>query len=191
MTTGRRRIWATLLGSGGGGGDDGGTSPLDPAPEPVCSTLSREAQASSQGRLGGAGVTVPDSTVERKTDLGVRAHTDHLIYRGASGRADAPQGLTPAGVRAAYGISANGGSGAIAIVTAFDAPTILADFNVFSSTFGLPQETSGTATASGNTVFQVVYAGNTRPPTNSGWAQEASLDTQWAHAMAPRAKIYL
>ena len=178
-------------GDGGDGGNDGGNSPLDPAPEPVCSALSRDAQASSQGRLGGASLVVPDSTVERAADLGVRAHTDHLIYWGASGRADAPEGLTPAGVRAAYGISATGGSGAIAIVAAFDAPTILADFNVFSSTFKLPQETSGTATASGNKVFQVVYASGTRPTTNSGWAQEASLDTQWAHAMAPKAKIYL
>jgi subtilase family serine protease len=42
-----------------------------------------------------------------------------------------------------------------------------------------------------NTVFQVVYQGGHRPRTNCGWAQEAALDIEWAHAMAPHAKIVL
>src|SRR5205823_6185722 len=84
-----------------------------------------------------------------------------------------------------------GGSGVIAIVDAYDYPTALNDFNVFSRQFGLPVETSSSATASTNQVFQVVYASGRKPRTNGGWAQEAALDIEWAHAMAPNAKIVL
>jgi kumamolisin len=36
-----------------------------------------------------------------------------------------------------------------------------------------------------------VYANGSKPRTNCGWAQEAALDIEWAHAMAPSAKIVL
>ena len=59
--------------------------------------------------------------------------------------------------------------------------------NVSSSQFGLPPCTSA------NGCFKVVYATNNgKPPkANCGWAQEAALDIEWAHAMAPLAKIVL
>jgi subtilase family serine protease len=58
---------------------------------------------------------------------------------------------------------------------------------VFSSQFGLPACT----TAKG--CFQKVsQTGGTRyPRSNSGWALEISLDIEWAHAIAPGAKILL
>jgi kumamolisin len=37
----------------------------------------------------------------------------------------------------------------------------------------------------------VVYATGTPPKADSGWGLEAALDIEWAHAMAPQAKIYL
>jgi subtilase family serine protease len=61
--------------------------------------------------------------------------------------------------------------------------------NVFSKNFGLPPVDSSN--------FQVVYATSTgtttsTPPAyDSGWEMEISLDIQWAHAMAPKAKIIL
>jgi len=84
-----------------------------------------------------------------------------------------------------------GGANTIVIVDAFDYPTALNDFNVFSTQFGLPRETSTDVLASSNTVFQVVYANGRKPRANCGWAQEAALDIEWAHAMAPGAKIVL
>lgn len=83
------------------------------------------------------------------------------------------------------------GSGVIVIVDAFDYPTALKDFNVFASQFGLPQEPSTDPFDPNNQVFQVVYANGSRPRSNCGWAQEAALDIEWAHAMAPNAKIVL
>jgi len=78
-----------------------------------------------------------------------------------------------------------GGGGAIAIVDAYDNPAALADLEAFSAQFGLAPLT--------NNQFSVVYAAGTEPALDpsGGWELEESLDVQWAHAMAPNAKIYL
>jgi subtilase family serine protease len=104
-----------------------------------------------------------------------------------------PNGLSPSQIKTAYELTGMGlGSSTIYIVDAFHYPTALSDFNTFSRQFGLPTENSTDPRASTNTRFQVVYAkGNKAPRTNCGWAQEAALDIEWAHAMAPNAKIVL
>jgi hypothetical protein len=92
-----------------------------------------------------------------------------------------PTGLVPAQVRHAYGfdqvafahrhrmIPGDGRGQTIAIITAYDAPTIESDLNVFSNTFGLP-----TTDAYGEpTLTKVIH--RSRPPADSGWALEASL----------------
>lgn len=134
--------------------------------------------------------TVPESSVENPGDIGYRAHTNHLIANVAS-RATGVSGLSPAQVLAAYKVPAAGGSGAIAIVDAYDYPNALKDFNTFCTQFGIAGETSTNPTASTNKVLQVVYASGSKPAADAGWNQEAALDIEWAHAMAPKAKIYL
>src|SRR5208283_1236640 len=54
-----------------------------------------------------------------------------------------------------------------------------------------PAETSTNPTASTNQVFQVVYASGSKPSASSDWAMEEALDIEYAHAMAPNAKIIL
>jgi kumamolisin len=90
-----------------------------------------------------------------------------------------------------------GGSRAIAIVDAYDDPNAYSDLQNFSAQFGVP----GISPSS----FEVVYApaggaapGSctgpaTQPPSaaTNGWDLEESLDIEYAHAMAPRAKLYL
>ena len=49
-------------------------------------------------------VIVPDSSRERPGDIGRRAHTNHLILRLPEKRSYQPAGLTPAVIRAAYGL---------------------------------------------------------------------------------------
>ena len=140
----------------------------------------------------GHGYLVPATTVERASDRGKRFHTNYLIsIRDTSGPCGTPDGYSPSQLRTAYEIPANSGSGAIAIVDAYDYPTSLADFNAFSAQFGLPTEPSTNPTGANNDVFEVVYASGAKPAPDGGWSQEMALDTQWAHAMAPRAKIYL
>jgi kumamolisin len=75
-----------------------------------------------------------------------------------------------------------GGAHAIALVDAFDDPTAASDLATFSTQFDLPAAD-----------FSVVFAQGTRPGTDQtgGWEIEESLDIEWAHAMAPEAKIYL
>ena len=101
-----------------------------------------------------------------------------------------PTGLSPKSIYTAYNytVSPTSGTGkTIAIVDAYDDPSAANDLGVFSSQFGLPPCTTA------NGCFQKVnQTGGTRyPRANSGWALEISLDVQWAHAMAPGAKILL
>ncbi len=142
--------------------------------------------AQSQGSQH-ATVLVPDSTVERAQDKGIRAHTNHLIRLQANPTPNAlsPSGETPQTIRPVYKLPSTGGSQKIAIVDAFDYPTAENDLKVFSAKFGLPLCTTA------NGCFKKVYANGTKPRADCGWAQEAALDIEWAHAMAPNAKIIL
>jgi len=101
-----------------------------------------------------------------------------------------PTGLSPQTIKASYGFSTSSTTGAgktIAIVDAYNDPTAESDLAVFSSQFGLPA-----CTTSNGCFTKVNQTGGTRyPRTNSGWALEISLDVQWAHAIAPGAKILL
>jgi len=101
-----------------------------------------------------------------------------------------PVGLTPAQMKSAYGFSTSSTAGAgmtIAIVDAYDLPTAENDLNVFSSAFGLP------ACTTANGCFKKVnqIGGTSYPRYNSGWGLEIALDIEWAHAIAPGAKILL
>src|SRR5579863_3248027 len=143
------------------------------------------------------GVIVPDTSLESPFDIGVSSHTNHLLRirpsgKGTTGNGSGPGGtMAPSDFQKYYAIPAGTGSGAIALVVAYDYPNALNDFNTFSGLFGLPQETSSNATLSSNRTLQVVYATGSRPRSNSGWSQEAALDIEWSHAMAPGAKIFL
>ncbi|HLK13512.1 MAG TPA: S53 family peptidase [Fimbriimonadaceae bacterium] len=157
-------------------------------------------------------VFVPRSSMEHAWDIGERAHTNHVIYVGPEyfpSRQDAvlaelfnpghgpsappnntPAGYHPSDFQRAYGDFSLGG-GVIAIVDAYHFPTALNDFNAFATQFGLPTEGSSDPTLASNPVFQVVYANGSQPGADGGWSQEMALDIEWAHAMAPGAKIVL
>ena len=74
----------------------------------------------------------------------------------------------------------DGGIGAIAIVDAGYYPTAQADLDAFDAFYGIPP----------TTVIQV-WPGPIRPPTYRDWEVEEALDIEWAHAMAPHAKLFL
>ncbi|HKO24468.1 MAG TPA: S53 family peptidase [Chloroflexota bacterium] len=92
--------------------------------------------------------------------------------------------LTPAEVRAAYGIDhllrrgITGRGRTIAIVVSFGSPTLRADLQAFDRAFGLPDPH-----------LEILAPLGTRHPHNSGWAGETTLDVEWAHAIAPGARI--
>lgn len=104
---------------------------------------------------------------------------------------DVPASIDPAQIRAAYGFdriitdgSLPGTGQTIAIVAAYDHPTIAADLATFSARYGLPGPASFT---------KVSQTGDARdlPRVDAGWASEIALDVQWAHAIAPGADILL
>src|SRR5208282_3388846 len=112
---------------------------------------------------------------------------------------------TPAQIRTAYGINnlALDGTGqTIAIVDAYDDPQIYQALDAFDGQFGL--------TTSGPTLYQqygpatsfLTVLNQKGQPTslpgtdpigqgNDNWEVEEAMDVQWAHAIAPGAKIIL
>ncbi len=83
-----------------------------------------------------------------------------------------------------------GGNGAIAIVDAYDTPTSATDLAYFSAYFGL-QAPNLNVVYAGGSAWPYITA--TKPPTSvrTGWDIETMLDLEWAHAMAPNAKLFL
>ena len=101
-----------------------------------------------------------------------------------------PTGLSPAAVKAIYKFPTSltaGYSKTIALVDAYDDPNAEKDLAVFNLRYGLP------ACTTANGCFRKVnQAGGTKyPPVNNFWAYEISIDIEWAHAIAPGAKILL
>jgi subtilase family serine protease len=106
---------------------------------------------------------------------------------GSSTSSSTAAPYTPQQVQTAYGFSqlytagTTGTGQTIAIVDAYDdSQYVQNDLNTFCSEFGIP-----------STTVEIIYAAGSQPAANSGWQQEMSLDVQWAHAIAPGAKILL
>jgi subtilase family serine protease len=102
-----------------------------------------------------------------------------------------PTGYSPTQIRHAYGfdqislpggVAADGSGTTIAIVDAYDCPTITSDLHNFDVQFGLADPTFAKVNQSG---------GSTMPAADTGWSQEIALDVEWAHAIAPKAGILL
>jgi len=103
------------------------------------------------------------------------------VFRSAE---KAPSGVTPAEIKKIYNLPATGGKGTIALIDAYEDPNIESDLAVFDKRFNLP------ACTTANGCFEK-HAMATSTASNSAWAMEVSLDVEWAHAIAPTAKILL
>ena len=104
-----------------------------------------------------------------------------------------PTGFMAAAMRTAYGMDAitfNGvaGDGAgqtIAIVDAYDWPSMATDMATFNSKMGLPSCTLVKVNQFGQTT------GLPAADAKGGWGVETAMDMEWAHAMAPKATLLL
>jgi subtilase family serine protease len=96
----------------------------------------------------------------------------------------APHGLSPNLIKNIYHLPTTGGSGTIAIITAYHDPTIENDLAVFDTQFGLDS-----CTTKNKCFTRHMFSPDVG--SNSGWSLETSLDVEWAHAIAPKAKILL
>jgi subtilase family serine protease len=123
------------------------------------------------------GLTAPIPTSQCVTQLGIECYSP-LQYRVA-------YDLNPLYDGSALGRSITGAGRTIVIVDSFGSPTIANDLATFDAQWGLPQAS-----------LQVMKFGNVPPfdPTNTtmvGWAEETTLDVEYAHSIAPGAKIVL
>ena len=103
------------------------------------------------------------------------------IFGGATKK---PGGFSPAQIKSFYNLPATGGHGTIIIIGAYDDQTIEKDLNDFSKQFNLPACTTSNGCFEKHKMTSTIKS-------NSGWAMETSLDLEWAHAIAPQAKILL
>jgi subtilase family serine protease len=99
---------------------------------------------------------------------------------------------TPSDILAAYdvqrlhdeGITGKGQT--IVIVDSYGSPTAASDLQTFSTAFGLPTPDLTIVYPTGKPAYNNAVDGS-----QVGWAFETSLDLQWAHAIAPDAKLVL
>jgi kumamolisin len=160
----------------------------------LASSLS-SAQSSVPGRVEGVfnghRIIYPESSAPR---VG-RHHTNYFFVDSDKAQGQPPSGVeTPGSLACVYELVAgpsgcpvatstavpSGGWGAIAIVDAGYYPTAASDLAAFSSYYGIPAAD-----------FTQTWTGKTQPPSYSDWEVEEALDIEWAHAMAPQAKLYL
>ena len=111
------------------------------------------------------------------------ARTPMHIYGLAT---SSPQGLSPAFIKKTYHLAATGGSGTIAIVTAYHSPTVEHDIEVFNKQFGIES-----CTVKNKCLIRHPMDVATRMGADAGWSLETALDVEWAHALAPHAHILL
>jgi kumamolisin len=152
---------------------------------------SGSAQEQQTGTFHGRNIIIPESSIPRPG----RINTNYFIVGSREFTPQPPTGAeTPGSLACVYQLvsgptgcpiatSTNvptGGIGAIAIVDAGDYPTAASDLHAFSAQFGIPDAD-----------LTVVYANGTKPPVYQDWIVEEALDIEWAHAMAPKAKLFL
>jgi subtilase family serine protease len=100
---------------------------------------------------------------------------------------------TPADIYSAYGVDAvhqagwTGKGQTIVIVDSYGSPTAQQDLDFFSTTFGLPKTEIQVFFPNGSPAYSTTAVRG----AEVGWAFETSLDLQWAHAIAPDAKLVL
>jgi hypothetical protein len=124
--------------------------------------------------------------VARAASCHSRVVTDR---KGTPFATTSPTGYGPADFHGAYALpNTTSTSQTIAIVDAYDDPTIESDLSQYSTTYGLP------ACTTANGCFRKVnQSGNEGPypKTDSGWALEIALDVETAHAICQNCHILL
>jgi subtilase family serine protease len=121
----------------------------------------------------------PPPPLPRATYTGNRYISDDFIACGYT----VPDMQKAYGLDKVYQQGLNGEGQTIVIVDPFGSPTIQQDANAFSQLNGLPQLTADN--------FQVINPLGQPNPFQDTWVLETSLDVEWAHAIAPNAKIVL
>ena len=156
------------------------------------------AAAVMSGALAVVGLTAPVAEAAPATDIVYTVRPISIQYsHGTPAAFPTPSqcmeqyGLmcyTPAEIRKAYNIPEGwtGAGRSIAIVDAYGSPTIEQDLATFNEAFGLPAADLHIYYPNGRPASLTAHKGQPL-----AWAGEATLDVEWAHAIAPAARINL
>lgn len=144
-----------------------------------------------EGVFNGHKIIYPESSIPQPG----RHHTNYFFVDSDQPSPQPPPGVeTPGSLACVYKLVSgpagcpvststtvpSGGVGAIAIVDAGYYPTAAADLAAFSTYYGIPAAD-----------LTQTWPGGKQPPVYSEWLVEEALDIEWAHSMAPKAKIFL
>ena len=138
-----------------------------------------EAPKATAATSGAAACTYPDSTQ-------AQPHVNPYLHC-----------YTPAQIRAAYGVGSvpeNGAGQTIVLIDSYGTPTGKQDLQKFHDTFfpGAPTPKFTAVYPFGRPNFKNGGGnGQSGPSAAAGWAGEATLDIEWAYAIAPAAHIVL
>ncbi len=150
----------------------------------------------SEAVFNGHRIIIPESSIPQPG----RHHTNYFFVDSDAPQTGPPSGVeTPGSLACVYELVAGpagcpvatstnvptGGWGAIAIVDAGYYPTAASDLAAFSSYYGIPPADFTQTWPGGKDNKPPVYS------DNPDWLVEEALDIEWAHAMAPQAKLYL
>jgi len=116
----------------------------------------------------------PPTTAQCQASTGVSCYAPSQLQRAYNLKPLYKRGLT-------------GRGRTIVIVVPFGSPTIRQDLKQFNRAFGLPDPPGFRIIAPAGKV----PAFDPRDPEMAAWAEETTLDVQWAHAVAPGADILL
>ena len=169
ITSGLAIALAVTLGGGGSASASTGVTP-NAGKVPGSGTF----RAVPQARLVNHRFAAPPTTADCQASIGINCYGPTQFETAYD---------LPALYR--HGLAGQGRT--IAIVDSFGSPTIKADLAKFDADYGLPAPPK----------FDIIQPAGAVPPwdpNNSdmvGWAEETSLDVEYAHAIAPGANILL
>ena len=112
------------------------------------------------------------------------------VNAGAVGNSQLPESLVPgfhpSDLQSAYRLT-GGSATTIAIVDAYDDPSVESDLAVYRTTFGLGE------CSNANGCFRKIdeHGGNVYPAFNMGWSEEIAIDTEMVSAICPHCSILL
>lgn len=127
-----------------------------------------------------------------------RCHA-HVIVdaQGVPAASSTPPGYGPAQFHGAYALPtappASAPAQTIAIVDAYNDPSIRNDLSTYDKTFGIPDLPTCSSTVKSSCFAKVNQSGAATPlpPNNSGWALEIALDVETAHEICQSCKVLL
>jgi len=127
-----------------------------------------------------------------------RCHA-HVIVdaHGSPATSSTPAGYGPAQFHGAYALPTTPPSSApaqtIAIVDAYDDPSIRNDLTTYDRTFGIPDLPTCSSSVTSSCFAKVNQGGSSSPlpNANAGWSLEIALDVETAHELCQSCKVVL